>query len=111
MRVMDFRKINTFTGLFFILLIGGSMVFSTLHSHHEVEWNHPERHLSTGHCLTTDSAVCPISGYLFKADFTGNIGVEPHYLPEAIIISRTEQAGYSFTHLFDLGRSPPFVAV
>lgn len=108
---MENRRINMFSGLFLILLIGGSMIFSTLHSHHEVEWNHPERHLNTGTCLTSDTAVCPISGYLFKADFNPDPSVNPFYYSETTINLTSEKPNASHTYLFDLGRSPPLNTV
>lgn len=108
---MDFRKNNLGSGLLLVLMIGGSMVFSTLHSHHEVEWNHPERHLNTGTCLTSDTTVCPISGYLFKANFDANPGVQPYYYSEATINLSSNHSVAFYTYLFDLGRSPPFSAV
>lgn len=51
-----------------LLVISISLVFSTLHSHHHIQWDHSGDIANTGHCFTTDTTVCPISGYLFQAD-------------------------------------------
>lgn len=50
-----------------LVLVGASISFSTLHSHHDVEWNHTEKHTDSKHCITENTNVCPICGYLVNA--------------------------------------------
>jgi hypothetical protein len=65
---MQKSKINTGLRWLVLLLIGTSISFSTLHSHHEVEWNHAEKHTDSEHCITQSTNVCPICGYLSNAE-------------------------------------------
>lgn len=44
------------------------LTISTLHSHHHLEWNHPENFADTGNCITSDTSLCPICGYLLHTD-------------------------------------------
>lgn len=49
-----------------LVLISTSVTFSTLHSHHHLEWDHVH-HTETGQCLVDNSNICPVCGYLFGA--------------------------------------------
>lgn len=60
---------------FLLVLFSTSLMVSTLHSHNHIEWNHPNKHSDTGHCLMADSTVCPICAYLFKAKNIGSKAV------------------------------------
>lgn len=56
-------------------MVGTSISFTTLHSHHELKWNHAGHQADTGHCVTEDTNLCPISGYLFNADIAAKTAV------------------------------------
>lgn len=93
-----------------LLLIGSSITFSTLHSHHEVEWNHSTQHVNSDHCLTQTTNVCPICGYLFNAS---TVNEAPRFLLEQLPVSVAYIAESQRVDPFigkPAGRSPPFAA-
>ena len=92
-----------------LLLVGSSIAFSTLHSHHEVEWNHSTQHTDSEHCLTENTNVCPISGYLFNANVVdGPPRFELEKLSVTIVfLSASQQLDPFFGA--PAGRSPPVI--
>ena len=92
-----------------LLLVGSSIAFSTLHSHHDVEWNHSTQHADSEHCLTENTNVCPICGYLFNARVVNEpLGVELLKLPVTVAFSPASQRFDPFTGK-PAGRSPPVI--
>ncbi len=91
-----------------LILIGTSIVFSTLHSHHDIEWNHANHQTESGLCFTQNTNVCPISGYLFDAPLVEKPGAfELTELPIALTYYAESQRLDPFSGEPD-GRSPPF---
>lgn len=91
-----------------LLLIGTSITFSTLHSHHPLEWDHVKSHVDTGNCLVDNTNVCPICGYLFNAQT-----VEPQSQTGCITRSGyavilSESVGCTIQTDQPTGRAPPF---
>lgn len=64
---MRLNKKNNKLSWLLLILIGTSISFTTLHSHHHLKWDHVKSHADTGHCLVENSNLCPIDGYLFGA--------------------------------------------
>lgn len=62
------RSLKTKTGLFLLMLTSIGLTISTLHSHHHLEWNHSSGFTDTGHCISKDTTVCPIAGYIFETE-------------------------------------------
>lgn len=62
------RRLYSYLNAIFIVLISMSMVISTLHSHHDIQWNSTKEHANTVHNITVDTARCPVCGYLFNAN-------------------------------------------
>jgi len=50
------------------MLIGIGLSISTLHSHHHYHWNHSPDSPHAHQCLTVDTTVCPVAGYIFETD-------------------------------------------
>ncbi len=107
---MSKRKLYTVLSFAIMLVMSMNLVISTLHSHEHFEWNHPDDFTDTGHCLTTDTARCPISGYLLQGNITPSVDVEQHFNRTAYVPSiqiSTIPNRYFFPVL---GRSPPTLA-
>lgn len=104
---MKLHKLNVHIGSIFILLIGVSLTFSTLHSHHHIQWDHPEEFADTGHCITSDTTVCPVCGYLFKIDLTRPaLSQVPEFNTE--VVAEPVLPVVHNPHLFHIrGRAPP----
>lgn len=104
---MKLQGLNVYIGSIFVLLIGMSLTISTLHSHHHIQWDHPEEFADTGHCITSDTTVCPVCGYLFKVDLTPPVSSQiPEFDPE--VIAEPVLPAVKNPHLFHTrGRSPP----
>jgi len=93
-----------------MLIMSMSLVISTLHSHEHFEWNHPDDFADTGHCLTTDTTLCPISGHLLQGSITLSVNAEQHFNPTAFVPS-IQISAIPNRHFFPvLGRSPPTLA-
>lgn len=105
---MEKSRKNITLQWFVLLLIGSSITFSTLHSHHEIEWNHSTQHTNSDHCLTESTNLCPICGYLFN----GAVVKEAsqfllEQLPVNVAYTAESQRLDPFTGK-PAGRSPPF---
>lgn len=63
------RSLQIVVSLLLLVLLSIGLTVSTLHSHHNLEWNHPPEYADNGgQCITTDETVCPICAYLSKQD-------------------------------------------
>ena len=83
------------------------LAISTLHSHHHLEWNHAPDLPDTGHCISVDTTVCPISGYIFETDVlsASNTGATVFESVELTITDNIRRYDTAIT--VNLGRSPP----
>ena len=93
-----------------MLVVSMNLIVSTLHSHHHLEWNHPENFADTGNCFTKDATLCPICGYVFQGDTSPSLETE-HYFNSYNIVVRFDESSAPVAHYFPvLGRSPPNLA-
>ncbi|SHE42359.1 hypothetical protein SAMN05443144_101266 [Fodinibius roseus] len=101
------RSLQSKIGLFLLMLTSIGLTISTLHSHHHLEWNHSSDFTDTGHCLSKDTAVCPIVGYIFEkevlsASRSGNI-----FFSVKEIITEENNTIDDASTVVSRGRSPP----
>lgn len=92
-----------------LVLIGTSIIFSTLHSHGHMEWEHTDSNVDTENCLTKYTNVCPICGTHFEASFF-DISPLSVFQPvtEIAILQSDSQLIDPFTGR-QTGRSPPAI--
>ncbi len=101
------RSIQLKISLFLLMLTGIGLTISTLHSHHHLELSHSPDFADTGLCLSVDSTLCPICGYLFQTDTPSTSNTERAYWGvEKIIHDDSEAKQDHFFYKFR-GRSPP----
>ncbi len=101
------RRINISTGFLLILILGISLSFSTLHSHHNLELHNSSEFADTGHCITSDDTVCPICANLIEPEFLSvNESSTPFFKTEGLIIV-TDDKVRSGSIISNRGRSPP----
>ncbi|MDZ7715473.1 MAG: hypothetical protein U5J95_04595 [Balneolaceae bacterium] len=86
-----------------------SLVFSTLHSHHHIQWDHSGDIANTGNCFTKDTTVCPISGYLFQADITPPTSADSELSHLTLITEYDRVILEKDIESLVLGRAPPLV--
>ncbi|MBN2732628.1 MAG: hypothetical protein JXR26_09380 [Balneolaceae bacterium] len=102
------RKNNVASWLL-LVFIGISITFSTLHSHHHLEWDHTDSHVDTGHCLVDNTNICPICGYLFNANTVERSSQQtPVKITGYVAIFSDSQQRDPFTGQPN-GRSPPLL--
>lgn len=103
------RRCKLFFSVLLLMIISGSLTISTLHSHHHLQWDHPEEFADTGSCLTDDETVCPICGYLLKINLPSasengtTLFASENFTPDAVA------APSSLFEIVIKGRSPPAV--
>ena|GEM_PF-4451257 len=105
---MNLRNQHKVFAYLFIVLLSTSMTLFTLHSHHHIQWNHPQKQAQTGTTITIDSSTCPISGYLFGAQFEPIFHLEHHFVHYQLIQQTDTQIISKAFFAPVSGRSPPF---
>jgi hypothetical protein len=101
------RRINISIGFLLILLLGVSLSFSTLHSHHNLELHNSSEFADTGHCITSDDILCPICANLIEPEFLSvNKSGTTFFKTEGLIIV-TDDKVRSGSIIINRGRSPP----
>lgn len=101
------RRINISTGFLLIMLLGISLSFSTLHSHHNLELHNSSEFADTGHCITSDDTLCPICANLIEPDLLSiNESGTTFFntVEQIILIDDNKQSDSVITNR---GRSPP----
>lgn len=107
---MSKRRLYTFLSFAIMLVVSMNLVISTLHSHHHLEWNHPESFADTGNCITKDTTLCPICGYILQGNTSPSLDVEQNFNSYSTAVKFDENSAPA-THYFPvLGRSPPSLA-
>lgn len=101
------RSLKSKIGLFLLMLTGIGLTISTLHSHHHLEWNHSSDFTDTGHCLSTDSTVCPIVGYIFETEVLSASESANIFFSIDGIISEKSFRIDDYSIVVNRGRSPP----
>ena len=107
---MKRRKINIVLGVLMLIFMGSSLTFSTLHSHHHIQWHHSGDFTDTGSCITTDISICPICGYHIKNDFPNAADLKTELEFDSKIDTRIDLFVPDTPLRFDEGRSPPAIA-
>jgi hypothetical protein len=101
------RRINISVGLLLIILLGISLSFSTLHSHHNLELHNSLEFADTGQCITSDDTLCPICANLIESNLLSiNESSAPFFKPKEQIIF-TDDNEQSGSVIINRGRSPP----
>jgi len=101
------RRLYICLNCIFIVLISMSMAVSTFHTHHNIQWNSPQKFADTGHYIANDAAQCPICGYLFNANPIQGISFK-QIMVESFLVPVTGPFTFlpsSFSSI--LGRAPP----
>lgn len=106
---MKRRKINIILGSLMLIFMGSSLTFSTLHSHHHIQWHHSGEFTDTGNCITADISICPICGYHVTNDFPDSSAPESDLRLEASLEEGADLFLPKTPLRFDEGRSPPAV--
>lgn len=104
---MRLPKIHIVLGTFLLVLMGTSLTFSTLHSHHHLSWNHPPEMADTGNCFTEDSTLCPICGYLFDPELPSVTSADIPFFASEVISTASGQILPEIYTITTQGRSPP----
>jgi hypothetical protein len=86
-----------------------NLIVSTLHSHHHLEWNHPDNFADTGNCITKNAALCPINGYTLQGNTSPVLDAEQHFNCYSIVVKFDENSAPTNQYFPVLGRSPPAV--
>ena len=101
------RRIKSQISLFLLMLVSMGLAISTLHSHHHLEWNHSQDFPDTGHCLSVDTAVCPITGYIFETDILADSHTGKTFFESTEIIIKDDFRLHDSSISANRGRSPP----
>ncbi|MEL7834226.1 hypothetical protein [Fodinibius sp. Rm-B-1B1-1] len=103
------KKLHIALGIFVASLVGVTLTFSTLHSHHNLELHNSSEFANTGHCITADTTLCPICAHLIQNDDFLNDYSGPSF---TVVNTITFDPANIWTPLFYLpnkGRSPPIL--
>lgn len=101
------RSLKSKVGLFLLVLTSIGLTISTLHSHHHLEWNHSSNFTDTGHCISKDTTVCPIVGYIFETEvLSATQSSDIFFSVKEIITEESNQIG-DISSVVTRGRSPP----
>lgn len=101
------RRINILVSLLLTMLIGVSLAFSTLHSHHNLKLHNSSEFADTGHCITSDNTFCPICAHLIEADLPSLHDADNAFFKAKQQISYTADDSRSGVVITNRGRSPP----
>lgn len=101
------RRIHISTGLLLIMLLGISLSFSTLHSHHNLELHNSSEFADTGHCITSDDTLCPICANLIDPDLPSVNESGTIFFKTSERILFTDDNNRSGSFITNRGRSPP----
>ena len=101
------RRIKSQISLFLLILTGIGLAISTLHSHHHLEWNHSQDFPDTGHCISVDTAVCPITGYIFETDVLSPSNSGETFFESTKVTLKNDFRLYDSAVVVNRGRSPP----
>lgn len=101
------RRLKISASLLLLMLLGISLSFSTLHSHHNLELHNSKDFADTGHCISADTTLCPICAHLLQSDDFSN----DKSIPSLAVVNTIAIApANTWTPLFYIpskGRSPP----
>lgn len=104
---MRLPKIHIVLSTFLLVLMGASLTFSTLHSHHHISWDHPPEMADTGNCFTEDTTLCPICGYLFDPELPSVTSADIPFFAIEVISPASDKILPEIYNITTQGRSPP----
>ena len=107
---MNRRKVHIIFGSLMLIFMSVSLTFSTVHSHHHIQWHHSEDFTDTGNCITSDISICPICGYHIKTDIPNPSVPKAELRLDSILEGPVDQFLPKTPIRFDEGRSPPAIA-
>lgn len=100
-------KVNIVLSSFLLILMSSSLTFSTLHSHHHIQWHQNKDFADTGNCLTKDVTICPICGYHLKNDFPNPNAFTVTLKADGTVVESEVIILSEAPRPVDQGRSPP----
>lgn len=106
---MTKRRLHISVGTFLLMLMSIGLTISTLHSHHNLELHNSADFADTGHCLTSDTTLCPICAHLVQTDVPTQDGVITVFQDVEVLQFPTLNDESSSPYLLNSGRSPPFM--
>ncbi|WP_440999438.1 hypothetical protein [Fodinibius sp. SL11] len=108
---MNRSKLNIILGILVTSIIGVTLIFSTLHSHHNLELHNSSAFADNGgQCLTADNTLCPICAHLVEADLPSFFdSQEVSFATDEIVIEQSFDVIKQSYKVFH-GRSPPSFA-
>lgn len=106
---MKRRKIHIILGSLMLIFMSASLTFSTVHSHHHIQWHHSGDFTDTGNCITADISICPICGYHINNDFPDSAALKAELKFDSGIEDQIDLFLPKTPIRFDEGRSPPAI--
>lgn len=87
--------------------MGIGLTVSTLHSHHHLEWHQSSDVSETEHCISKDTTLCPISGYIFETEVLSSSHSGEIFFSVEEVITETDFQIKDYSTKVYRGRSPP----
>lgn len=101
------NKLHIVIGFFVASLIGVTLTFSTLHSHHNLELHNSSEFSDTGQCLTDSNILCPICAHLVQSkEITTDTSAVSFTVINKIVEHPFNKTNAVF-YIPNQGRSPP----
>lgn len=88
-----------------------SLVLSTTHSHEALQSQMEQHQQTVPHTLESNTIVCPICGYLFKAQLTSVPDTDSFMYPGQSLAQYTSTDPQGQTLIDRPGRSPPLFPI
>lgn len=105
---MTKRRLHISLGIFLLMLMSIGLTISTLHSHHNLELHNSADFADTGHCLTSDTTLCPICAHLVQTDVPSQDLVHTVFQNVEEVQLPAIDYKSSSPLVINTGRSPPF---
>jgi len=101
------RRLNISLGIFLLMLMSIGLTISTLHSHHNLDLHNSADFADTGHCLTSDTTLCPICANLVQTDAPSHDQGTTAFRNVEKVTPTTSDRESSSPLVVNTGRSPP----
>ncbi|WP_138429982.1 hypothetical protein [Fodinibius saliphilus] len=92
-----------------VAFVALGLTISTLHSHHELQWDHhhPEDTTDTGNCISQDESHCPICGIFLKSNLPNPSSGDLAFFFSREFKITVDLISHSVFEIVNKGRSPP----
>ncbi|HLR25583.1 MAG TPA: hypothetical protein VK112_06920 [Fodinibius sp.] len=101
------RSLKSKMSVLLLMLTAIGLSISTLHSHHHFHWDHGADAPYAEHCLSVDTTVCPIMGYIFETEVLSDAGSGKAFFNVTGTVRLENLRISNSTMAFNRGRSPP----